>query len=158
MLSCGVHVQYICKVIQCFNTFFLNHHNFQSHVHDNHNLKVVQGTCVHVYKSVLSSLGGGQRERLQVYSYHTLPAPHMHLWWLCALNFRIISHNVQLPSQQQLTEGIVPPFYANKVQLSYSVDNAPTHIFLCILHTCICVYIISHCTCCLKSPIFACIL
>ena len=41
---------------------------------------------------------------------------------------------LQLPSQQALTEGIVPPFYANKVQLSYSVDNAPTHIFLCILN------------------------
>ena len=40
----------------------------------------------------------------------------------------------QVPSQEALTEGIVPPFYANKVQLSYSVDNAPTHIFLCILH------------------------
>jgi hypothetical protein len=41
---------------------------------------------------------------------------------------------LQVPSQEALTEGIVPPFYANKVQLSYSVDNAPTHIFLCILH------------------------
>lgn len=55
----------------------------------------------------------------------------------------------QLPSQQALTEGVVPPFYANKVQLSYSVDNAPTHIFLCILATYLFVasFCMNMCTC-----------
>ena len=41
----------------------------------------------------------------------------------------------QRPSQQALVEGVVPPFYVNKVQLALSVSNTPTHIFLSIQTT-----------------------
>ncbi|XP_064382073.1 sphingomyelin phosphodiesterase 4-like [Halichondria panicea] len=34
------------------------------------------------------------------------------------------------PSQCALSEGTIPSFYCSKVQLSLSVDNSPTHIFL----------------------------
>ena len=69
---------------------------------------------------------------------------------LCFCPYTVYEYT-QLPSQQALTEGRVPPFYANKVQLSYSVDNAPTHIFLCILSMYMYVHDIVYCL----IPLFA---
>ena len=106
-------------------THTLTHTHARTHIHTH--------THTHIHTHTHTHMHTHTHAHIHTHT-HTHTHSHTHTHTHTHIHTHTHTHtHTQRPSQQTLAEGIVPPFYANKVLLSLSVDNAPTHIFLSIL-------------------------